>query len=65
MNLELKGRDFSKNLTLKFVNPINTQGLSYWFSDLNYDADKGIISGYFNYALCVKDLYSCRILFGK
>jgi hypothetical protein len=65
MNVELKGRDFSKNITLKFVNPINTQGLSYWFSDLNYDADNGIISGYFNYALCVKDLYSCKIIFGK
>jgi hypothetical protein len=63
MNLVLKGRDFSKIIALKFVNPINTQGLSYWFSDLNYDADNGIISGYFNYAICVKDLYSCKIVF--
>jgi hypothetical protein len=65
MNLVLKGRDFSKIIALKFVNPINTQGLSYWFSDLNYDADNGIISGYFNYALSVKDLYTCKIVFGN
>ena len=65
MNLVLKGRDFSKIIALKFVNPIYTQGLSYWFSDLNYDADNGIISGYFNYALSVKDLYTCKIVFGN
>ena len=65
MNLVLKGRGFSKIIALKFVNPINTQGLSYWFSDLNYDAYNGIISGYFNYALSVKDLYTCKIVFGN
>jgi len=65
LNVTLKGRDFSKNIALNFVNPINTKGLNYWFSDLNYDAANGLVSGYFNYALSVKDLYTCKIVFGK
>ena len=65
MNVLLKGRDFNKNIALNFVNPINTQSINYCFSDLNYDADNGLVSGYFNYALSVKDLYTCKIVFGK
>jgi hypothetical protein len=65
MNVELRAKDFNKNVELNFVNPINTKGLCYWFSDLNYDDENKIISGYFNYAISARDLYSCKIVFGE
>ena len=65
MEVELNGRDINKKIQLNFINPINTNALCYWFSDLNYDAANGIISGYFNYSLSVKDLYTCKIVFGN
>ena len=65
MNIELRAKDFNKNVELSFKNPINTKGLCYWFSDLNYDDENKIISGYFNYAISARDLYSCKIVFGE
>jgi hypothetical protein len=59
----VEGRDFSKTIAINFINPIKTEGLKYWISQLNYDPQTKVISGYLNYAVSVMDLYTCRIRF--
>jgi len=59
--VQIKGKDVSKDIQLHFVNPIVTQGLKYWLTDINYDEKNKIVSGYFCYALSAMDLYTCKI----
>lgn len=48
---------------ITFDKSITTDGIKYWFSDLNYDKLGKIVSGYFNLAVSVEDLYTTRITF--
>jgi len=62
--LTLEGEGgFSTKIELRFVNTINTEGLKYWLSGLNYDAESKVVSGYLYYAVSVMDLYTCKIRF--
>ena len=40
-----------------------TEGLKFWFSDLNLDKQNHIISGNFHLATSVMDLYTAKIIF--
>ena len=46
-----------------FKNMLLTDDLKYWLSDINWDAKNHILSGYFNFATAVKELYTSRIIF--
>ncbi|HLP19541.1 MAG TPA: hypothetical protein VK174_04540 [Chitinophagales bacterium] len=50
---------------IEFNTPIKSNNLKYWFSDLNLDKQNHILSGYFNFATSVQDLYTTRITFGS
>jgi hypothetical protein len=52
-------------MELMFNNPVNTHGLKYWFSNLNYDEGSKVLSGYFHFATSVIDLYTTRIKFAE
>ena len=43
--------------------PIKTNGLKYWMSEINYDPELKVISGYLNMAVAVKDLYTTQLIF--
>jgi hypothetical protein len=47
---------------LSFTNPILTGGLRYWFSDVNWDEQNHLLSGYFNVGTSVRDLYTLACL---
>lgn len=49
--------------SINFNHPIHSQGLRYWFTELNLDTENQILSGYFHYAVSCDDLYTCRIHF--
>ncbi len=57
----LKTSEIQKTIAIEFINPIQTEGLQYWISDLNYDQEKQIFSGFINYAVAVEDLYTTTI----
>lgn len=50
-------------IRVNFKNVLLTDGLKYWLSDLNWDENNHILSGYFNFATAVKELYTTRITF--
>lgn len=52
------------NASLQFNQILETEALKYWFTDLNYDRQSNILSGYFHFAVSVEDLYTTRITFG-
>ncbi len=58
---DTSGAKFGINVNFKSVLPTN--GLKYWLSDINWDAKNRILSGYFNLATAVKELYTSRIVF--
>lgn len=55
--------DQSINLQLEFNEVIDSEALQYWFEQLNYDTSTSVLSGYFCFAVAVKDLYTCKIVF--
>jgi hypothetical protein len=55
------GRVFPVHLT--FNSALLTDGLKYWFSNVNWDEQLHILSGYLNMGLSVEDLYTTRITF--
>jgi len=59
----VKGTGIQKEIELKFLNPQRTKGISYWISDLNYDHDASILSGYFSFEMSVEDISISRITF--
>lgn len=61
----IEGTDHDVEINVLFPNPINTNGLRYWFNDLNYDRQNHIVSGYFNFATSAQDLYTTRVTFGS
>jgi len=50
---------------VRFNEPIPTEGLKFWFSDVNADNEKQIISGYLNMAVSAQELYTTRITFSQ
>ena len=55
------GQSFS--MLIEFKDAIPTDGLKYWFSDINWDEKSHILSGYFNFGTSVRDLYTTKIIF--
>ena len=43
--------------------PIKTNGLKYWLSEINFDQELNVISGYLNMAVSVQDLYTTQLIF--
>jgi hypothetical protein len=43
--------------------PIATEALKAWFSDLNYDKENNILTGYFNLGISVSNLYNAKLSF--
>lgn len=52
-------------IEVKFTRGINTSGLRYWFSRLNFDNVSKELSGMFHIATSVLDLYTTQITFSK
>jgi hypothetical protein len=48
---------------VRFNSAMPTDGLKYWFSDVNFDKQNQVLSGYFHLATSVTDLYTTRITF--
>lgn len=48
---------------ISFNEALPTDGLKYWFSQVNWDEQSHILSGYLNMGLSVKDLYTARVTF--
>lgn len=44
-------------------NPIRQEGLKTWFSDLNWDKDKNLLTGYLNLGVSVMELYNAKVSF--
>jgi len=57
------GKSDKYNINIAFKNILLTRDLEYWLSDINWDAKNHILSGYFNFATAVKELYTTRITF--
>jgi len=51
------------NIHVDFKGVLLTDGLKYWLSDINWDDKNHVLSGYFNLATAVKELYTTRITF--
>jgi hypothetical protein len=52
-------------VVLNFKSAIVTNGLKYWFSEVNWDEQNHILSGYFNMATSVADLYTMKVTFAQ
>ena len=52
-------------IEISFNHIISTPGLRYWLSDINWDGQHKIISGYFNMATSVIDGYTMRVTFSR
>jgi len=50
-------------VTIRFEHPMATEGIKYWFSGVNWDEQNHILSGNFNMAASVKDIYTAKITF--
>jgi hypothetical protein len=53
------------SFTVNFNNIMPSDGLKYWFTDINWDERSCILSGYLNMAISVKDLYTARVTFNS
>ena len=56
---ELKG----KVIRFRTSNPIKFEAIKYWFSDLNFDRERNLLSGYLNLGLSVNQLYNAKVSF--
>jgi hypothetical protein len=54
-----------KGKAIRFTtsNPIRQEGLKTWFSELNLDKDKNLLTGYLNLGVAVNELYNAKISF--
>ncbi|MDP6907921.1 MAG: hypothetical protein QF371_00370, partial [Flavobacteriales bacterium] len=57
-NAELNG----KVVQFKTSNPIRQEGMKTWFSDLNLDKDKNLLTGYLNLGISVSQLYNAKLI---
>ena len=51
--------------SLYFNQTLKTNGLKYWFTDLNFDKPNNVLCGYLHFAVSVQDLYTTRITFSE
>jgi hypothetical protein len=51
------------HIRVEFNSPVKSNNLKYWFSNVNLDTQNHILSGYFNFATSVQDLYTTKIIF--
>ncbi len=58
-NPELEG----KTIQFSTSNPIQQEGLKTWFSELNWDKDKNMLTGYLNLGVSVSQLYNAKVSF--
>ncbi len=58
-NEELK----DKTVLFHTSNPIRTEGLKYWFSKLNVDKEKNLLTGFLNVGVSVEELYNAKVTF--
>ena len=56
---ELKG----KVIHFRTSNPIKVEAIKYWFSDVNFDKQKNLLSGYLNLGISVGQLYNAKVSF--
>jgi hypothetical protein len=61
----LNGDSLLTTVDVRFMRSLSTEGLQYWFSNLNFDAWNKVLSGMFNIATSVMDLYTTQIKFTK
>jgi hypothetical protein len=54
-----KGHSFP--IAIAFTNEMVGTGLRYWFTDVNYDRDSHILSGWFNVGTSVRDIYTMKV----
>lgn len=52
-----------KVIMFQTSNPIATEALRTWFSDLNWDKDKNLLTGYLNFGVSVANLYNAKLSF--
>ena len=50
-------------LTVNFRNVMVGSGVRYWFSDVNWDEQNHILSGFMNFATSVEDVYTVKLTF--
>ena len=62
-NIRFEGELNDKVIQFKTSNPIKAEGIKYWFSDLNLDKEKNLLSGYLNLGVSVDELYNAKISF--
>jgi hypothetical protein len=48
-------------ISVQFRNVMIGSGLRYWLSDVNWDEQNHIVSGYINFATSVQDVYTVRV----
>ena len=44
-------------------NPMRQEGMKMWFSDLNWDKEKSLLTGYMNIAVAVHNTYNTKVTF--
>jgi hypothetical protein len=52
-----------KTIMVKTSNPISTEALKMWFSELNLDKEKNLLTGYLNLGVSVENLYNAKLSF--
>jgi hypothetical protein len=53
----------SKVIRYTTSNPIKQEGLKTWFSELNHDREKNLLTGYLNLGVSVANLYNAKLSF--
>ena len=59
----LDGELNGKVIDFRTSNPIKFEAIKYWFSELNYDRNKGLLTGYLNLGIAVQQLYNAKVSF--
>jgi hypothetical protein len=52
-----------KVIQYKTSNPIKQEGIKTWFSDLNWDKENNLLTGYLNLGVSVANLYNAKLSF--
>ena len=55
------GKGDSFPIAINFTNEMVGTGLRYWFTDVNWDRDSHILSGWFNVGTSVRDIYTMKV----
>lgn len=50
-------------ITVVFANVMKQSGVRYWFSDVNWDEQNRILSGFLNFATSVENCYTTKVTF--